>query len=409
MAHNEKIEVWGYWILLILAFASNVSTAVSSIAVAIGVLFVLYCSIKSKKIPDFDPGIVRIFGIYFLLQIMIATFSINPSVSFREVAGEFHRCFPIFLAMFFIKREYQIKGILLSFLFASMVSAVCGLYQYFIMDVQRVYSLSHTPTFYASFLLMQFPVFWLMSTLDFMPRWSRSAAVAMGVIAFLMLLLTGTRGAWLAFLAEVVFIMCFYQKWRIFAMKGMVVFVAVMAILFMSVPAFQMRIGTLVNPNFQSNSERMLMWQSAGEMVADYPIHGIGQKMFAVEYNTRYISPEAKERSEPGRPETGHTHPHNNLWKVTSEGGLLGFISFVMLHGYFFWRFWKLQRQEHNRMIISYGMTAVLIMLGLQLEGMTDTNMNQVPIMREYWLLAGMLLFAGRVDNDKRRFSLHDR
>ena len=46
-------------------------------------------------------------------------------------------------------------------------------------------------------------------------------------------------------------------------------------------------------------------------------------------------------------------------------------------------------------MALSCGMTALLIALGLQLEGMTDTNMNQVPIMREYWLLIGMLLVSG--------------
>ena len=34
----------------------------------------------------------------------------------------------------------------------------------------------------------------------------------------------------------------------------------------------------------------------------------------------------------------------------------------------------------------------MLILLRLQFEGMTDTNMNQVPIMREYWLLAGVLI-----------------
>lgn len=61
-----------------------------------------------------------------------------------------------------------------------------------------------------------------------------------------------------------------------------------------------------------------------------------------------------------------------------------------------------MQRQEHSYMMISYGMTAVLVALGLQLEGITDTNMNQVPIMREYWLLVGMLLIAGRVTGYKQ-------
>ncbi|MBR6267451.1 MAG: O-antigen ligase family protein, partial [Selenomonadaceae bacterium] len=243
---------------------------------------------------------------------------------------------------------------------------------------------------------------WLTSALDFMPKWSRIAAFVMGAVAVLMLILTGTRGAWLAFLVELAFIACFYKRWRVLAAKGMLVLLALMAVLFSTVPVLQTRIETMANPNFQSNSERLLMWKSASEIVADYPIHGIGQDVFGFEYNTKYIAPEAKERSEPGKPETGHTHPHNNLLKVTSEGGILGFCSFLLLHGYFFWRFWKMQRQEHSYMMISYGMTAVLVALGLQLEGITDTNMNQVPIMREYWLLVGMLLIAGRVTGYKQ-------
>ena len=42
-------------------------------------------------------------------------------------------------------------------------------------------------------------------------------------------------------------------------------------------------------------------------------------------------------------------------------------------------------------------MAAILILAGLQLEGLTDTNMNQVPIMREFWLLAGTLIAAENI------------
>ncbi len=45
-----------------------------------------------------------------------------------------------------------------------------------------------------------------------------------------------------------------------------------------------------------------------------------------------------------------------------------------------------------------YGLIGILIFMGIQLEGLTDTNMNQVPIMREYWLLMGTLLAAGGME-----------
>ena len=94
--------------------------------------------------------------------------------------------------------------------------------------------------------------------------------------------------------------------------------------------------------------------------------------------------------------EVGHTHPHNNLLHRASEGGLLGLASFVGLYVYFFWKFFT-QFKREKIFAFGAGMTGILILAGLQLEGLTDTNMNQVPIMREFWLLAGTLLAAEKI------------
>ena len=46
---------------------------------------------------------------------------------------------------------------------------------------------------------------------------------------------------------------------------------------------------------------------------------------------------------------------------------------------------------------VSCGMIGMLVFLGIHLEGLTDTNANQVPIMREYWFLMGLLLTWGNL------------
>ena len=133
------------------------------------------------------------------------------------------------------------------------------------------------------------------------------------------------------------------------------------------------------------------MWKAAAEIFYDYPISGVGQKMYVNAYNKYYITKEARER--PGETNEGHTQPHNNFLQRASEGGLLGLMSFIGLYAYFFWKFFIQFKREKN-FSFGAGMTAILILAGLQLEGLTDTNMNQVPIMREFWLLAGTLLAA---------------
>ena len=172
-------------------------------------------------------------------------------------------------------------------------------------------------------------------------------------------------------------------------------FLSIMLICFITSTIFSSLIlrsvKTLTDPYYSSNTERILMWKSSINIFKDYPLHGIGQNMFQKIYNDKYILPEAIDR--PGKDGSkGHSHPHSNIFKVLSEGGIIGIFSFIFLHGYFFHRFYIINWYEKNLTSLSAGLTAFLILLGLQLEGLTDTNMNQVPIMREYWLVIGVLL-----------------
>ena len=376
-------------------FAVNLSTAATSCAVGLIVVFALYRGLRYKDWPKIDKHIGYLFLAYFIFQIVIAAFSLNPQVSFREVLGEIHRCFPLFSAMAYIKSQNHIKYILLAFLFSVSLNDLWALLQHYNWDYDRVTAFAHTPTFYASFLLMQIPFLIWITTLKFMPTWSKRFSLLLTIVSMLCLIFTVTRGAWLAFLVTGIAFIILNEQWRSNSIKYFAGALVLSIIIIMSVPNIQTRAATLWNPNYTSNSERLLMWQSSLEIINDYPIHGIGQKMFQLMYNTKYISPLAKERSEDY--EKGHTHPHNNIFYVTTEGGVIGLFAFVMLHGYFFKRLYSLHKKERFSMKLSCGMVGFLILLALQLEGITDTNMNQVPIMREYWFLIGLLLISGKL------------
>ena len=70
--------------------------------------------------------------------------------------------------------------------------------------------------------------------------------------------------------------------------------------------------------------------------------------------------------------------------------------AFIGLVAYFARKFF-LQFKREKFFSFGAGMTALMILAGLVLEGLTDTNMNQVPIMREFWLLTGTLLAAENI------------
>lgn len=380
-----------YQVVLFMALVVPLSTAAASIAVGLGTLFIIVCSVRNKTLPKFDVKLLGVLAAYLVLQIFIAAMSWEPAISFREVGGEVHRFFPLIFAMTFIKKREQLCGVLIASLVAFLINDAVGIYQYFVQGEPRAYGLSHTPTFYGSFMLMQIPLLIFVAQLEILPSlWRRLAVFAVG-LSLICLVLSMTRGAWLAFIIVVLIFVALEKKYRVITAK----IFAGLAILFLIValfsPKLQDRLATLTNANFQSNSERVLMWKAASEIFSDYPIYGVGQKVFFNAYNYHYISDEARER--PGEIGDGHTHPHNNILHRASEGGLIGLAAFVGLYVYFFWKFFT-QFKREKAFAFGAGMTALLILAGLQLEGLTDTNMNQVPIMREFWLLAGTLLAA---------------
>ena len=384
-----------YKVLLLMALAVPLSTAAASIAVALGVLFIVAWSVRHKSLPPFDSNILEVLAVYLVLQVFIAAASWEPWNSFREVVGEVHRLFPLVFALTFIKKREQLCGVLIASLLAFLINDAAGIYQYVVKGEPRAFGFNHTPTFYGSFMLMQLPLMIYMARLEILsPLWRRLATGAAG-LSLICLVLSMTRGAWLALVAVVVVFVVLEKRFRLLTAKICAGLAVIFLIAALFSPMIQDRLATITSTKFQSNTERILMWKAAAEIFCDYPITGVGQKMYANAYNKYYIPSEARERAGVIG-EVGHTHPHNNLLHRASEGGLLGLASFVGLYVYFFWKFFT-QFKREKIFAFGAGMTGILILAGLQLEGLTDTNMNQVPIMREFWLLAGTFLAAEKI------------
>ncbi|MBQ7199037.1 MAG: O-antigen ligase family protein [Selenomonadaceae bacterium] len=389
MIKNFSLDNAMYGVVVAIALLTTLSTALTTIAVALGVLFIIYNYFRTKKFPHFDAGLLKILAFYFSTQILIAVTSLDVAVSLREVIGEMHRFLPLLFASTFIKDEKQLRGVLIATLISSFINDAVGVYQYFVKGIPRAIGLEYSPTFFASSMLIQIPILIFMAQENFLPKKLRPVAIGVALLSVLCLGLSMTRGAWLAFIATIFLFAILEKKYRMLTAKLFAALFAAFLIVLAISPQLQARIDTLTDRNFQSNSERILMWESAINIFSDYPVHGIGQKMFEKMYNEHYISPDAKER--PDEMMSGHTHPHNNFLFVLSEGGVIGLVSFIGLYVYLFRRFF-LQYKQENFMTFSAGLTLLLILAALHLEGLTDTNLNQVKLMREFLVIAGALI-----------------
>ena len=386
-----------YWDLLLLALAANVSTGASSVAVGLGVLFVILQYAFTKELPEFDKGIGKVFAAFFAIQILIAALSMDPGVSFRTISGELHRFFILFFALMYLKDKKQIWNVLMLFVLSAFVNDVEALRQAWksgFNSPHLVHGFNNTHTFLASQCLVAIPAALFASVQPCIEKWKRNFALFTAVFSVAILFISGTRGAWVA-LALVILAFILLSRVNVKMTVALAVLVGVMAAVSVAfMPWFHQRAVSITDIKHRANTERILMWESALQIIQDYPVHGIGQDIFVYQYNTKYISPLARERAPEGHPEKGHGHPHNYILKITSEGGVLGLAAFLMFYGYLVYRLWLMYRQEYGKTPIPCGMAGLLLFIGILAEGMTDTNMNQVPIMRAYWLSMGIYFVA---------------
>ncbi|MBR4151790.1 MAG: O-antigen ligase family protein [Selenomonadaceae bacterium] len=383
-----------YKVVLFMALVVPLSTAAASIAICLGTLFIVGWSLKNKSLPQFDSEVLGVLATYLVCQIFIAALSLEPSISFREVFGELHRFFPLIFAMTFIKKREQLCGVMIATLLAALINSAAGIYQYFVMDAPRAYGFTNTPTTYGPVMIMQLPILIFIAQLKIMPQLCRGVSILTAGLTLLALLLSMTRASWLALGGMIIIFVALNKNYRFITAKICAGLTTILLIASLVSPQIQDRFSTIFDANFQSNTERVLMWKSAINIFSDYPIHGIGQEMFYEAYNEQYILPEAKEKANEKR--NGHTQPHNDILNATCEGGLIGLASFIGLYAYFLWRFFN-QLKREKEFILSAGLTAFLIVAALMIEGLMNTYTNMTSLMREFWLLAGMMIAAENI------------
>lgn len=394
MPLKVSLESAMYQIVLFLAFVSSLSTAAASTGIGLGVVFLLVCYVRTRELPQFDLDLLEVLAVYLVCEALIAMMSLEPSTSLREVFGKVQHFIPLVFAMTFIKRREQLCGVLIATLAAALINDAAGLWQYFIQGEPRAFGLTNSPTTYGPVLVMQLPVLIFIAQLDIMPPLGRRIAAFATGLTLIALMTSMTRASWLAVVGMVIIFVVLNKQYRLVTAKICAGVAAILLIVTLLSPQVHERFSTMVDAKFQSNTERVLMWQSALQIFSDYPIHGIGQEMFFKVYNEQYISPDAKER--PTAERSGHSQAHNNYLNVLCEGGVIGLAAFIGLYAYFLWRFYNQLKRERD-VAFSAGMTALLIVAALLIEGLMNTYTNLTSLMRELWLLAGVMIAAEKI------------
>jgi hypothetical protein len=385
-------------ILLFMAFVTNVSTGAMVTVIALGGLLVMIGALSRRQFPLIDSGLAKAVLVYLGVWLICAIGAREQMMSIHAVFGTSYRFLPLFFVLLYVQTKEQVRSFVLVFAISVCINDLTALWQ---MAAHgsiswRPMGLVHSPTFLGSHMLMAIPVLFFFSRKDYFRSREQIFLLGMALFSLLILILTQTRGAWIAFVLVMIAYVIFERRFRRqLLLGGLVGLVCIVGGLLLS-HSYSQRLATLADPQMQSNLERAYMWHGAISIWRDHPVTGVGMDEYGWYYNTIYILPEAKAQFlNVDRPDTWHGHPHNNILKHLSEGGVLGLAAYFVLHGYIFLRLWRQYKKERYTAAFSCALMGILVFLGVHFEGLTDTNINQLSILTEYCLLMGISLRAG--------------
>ena len=135
-------------------------------------------------------------------------------------------------------------------------------------------------------------------------------------LVLLALVFSQSRGAWIAAVVMVLALVVLRRDaWL--SKRLALIYLPVVLLCILS-PSLHSRAVTITDSNFESNSERLLMWRAGSRMIQDHPLLGIGTGL--MHWASPAYQPEANRLGGPW------SHLHNMYINVAAERGSIFFI-----------------------------------------------------------------------------------
>ena len=366
-----------------------ISIAVANIFFGISIFFTVLIFIKNFQgfttsqlyrniaLSRYWLGLFMFFWIAMLLS---AIFSGDMTLSLKKTFDWYiYRTFPFFIILFFFRDNKRSLFFILLALISCLIDIVVG---YFLMPEQatRLKGIFGHPMTLAGFICISMPI-----ACAYLFDWKQkiSCLVISAVLFFTFfvgLLLNGTRGAWLAVALSVLMVGIWFsiKSWR--KSVFLVLICAATAITFSTNDRFEQRAASIVSTTFQSNTERLCMWQSAWNMFKDHPFFGVGVGKYAQKYREEYILPQAKERLQ--------KHAHSNIFHMLGQSGSVGIIGFMTLFfGIFYFAATRIFKYRSP-----YAMLLFVCTSSFFVQGLTEYNFGNSAVVKYYFVIIACLI-----------------
>lgn len=377
--------------LILLSISSFISIAVSNIF--LGILTLCFFIKTYQKKAKIDLDCKRYFiaiSLFAIAMLLSALFSGDIVYGLKRWADMWiWRFMPFVVVIFLLDNYIDAKKVMLTGFAGITVTSVYAVYQ-------GLSGMSRANGFYGHPMTLGgwFCIFLPLLLIEFFERKLLGKYYWLAGLAFCIcsagLVFNATRGAWLAVTIVCTVLLLYYMFKSKRNLAVSIIFIALISTVLVNNPKFMHRLDTIDDfDKYQSNTERILMWQSAWNMFKDHPILGVGLGQYKENYQQKYISPEAKE------PQLSHAH--NNFLQMLAENGIVGFVGFAIMFGYIVFKNlidWFRTRNAYALMIVS----ATVCLL---LQGFTEYNVGNSAVIKMYCLVLGICVLLSELQKDK--------
>ncbi len=377
------------WITFVVAFTPFLPTMIVLMLV---ILCVISLILKACIDTDFEFKYFK-SNTWILAFIIIVAFCSFTSVSTEESIkiGMLSIAFILFYFVWIntVTNERQIRFYISIFVIAGTVSALYGLYQYFYGDIysqewldedmfeeikMRVYSTFANPNVFGEYLLLVIP-FSAMLTIHSKHWITKLFWLGNFGILMLALVLTFSRGCWLAIILSLFLLAVLIDKRLIW-----IGILALVALPFILPETIINRFTSIGNMTDSSTSYRVYIWLGTIAMLKDYFISGIG--LGTTSYNLVYPLYSYSEIVAP--------HSHSLYLQLFVEYGIIGFIVFMGVL-YNFYKETFIAYLKDKSYIIIASLTAIT---GFLVESATDYTWYNYRVILVFWTVIAIGLSA---------------
>lgn len=341
MGYKELLNILFYFFLIcvpIFPFKYKIYGVPISIDFLIVVAMVLLVFIlivkKGLNKKNYFNNIMKYFYVFNILFVIISLFSIVYAKNKIAVLSETAR-FIEYIILFVIIIAYVNKETLMNgydlFKKSMILTAIVGLIQfifnlskykdgYAILNRGRVYSTFTNPNYYGA--AVNLIIFWYIIKTFNEKRNKNNFLINLLIVIlfFINLVLTTTRGSWIAFLIGLIII-------GLLEYKRILLYIPIIPALMMLVPTIRKRIMSIfIYSKVSDSSSRLKLWETGLYMLKENIFTGVGSGNFIYRYH-EYVNkyPSLKIKS------NVYT-AHNSYIKMLAELGIFGGIIFTVIY-----------------------------------------------------------------------------